>query len=334
MKILSRISTLFVTIALVFSLVPAAYATDTTTTPPDVATTDMLVQIISERLNVPCDMMTMIELGIIPEDSYLWNSTPYACDIYNILLPIYGVYPYPAYYYPDILPREDHLSSGNSIESNIAAILTGLAKPSIWLNTTFLSKAQLLELVDRLETGNYKPLEAPTELPESIADTEWNYRSFGLRNLVLIARDQLPEAWYTDFLTQDWQLINELPAEYIETHKMPDLTLAGVTSYADKTIYFRTFCDDLDILAHEFTHFAAWRAGIPGDQLAECYEEGQANGLSMRSYGWTNAEEYFAVFMERWISSPKDREALTKQVPKTATLAQELTENYSALIQK
>lgn len=72
MKILSRISTFIVTLALVFSLVPAAYAGTSSDT--DNATPDMLVQIISERLNIPGDMMTISELGIIPKDSYIWSS--------------------------------------------------------------------------------------------------------------------------------------------------------------------------------------------------------------------------------------------------------------------
>lgn len=335
MKFRSKLTSLVIAFILAFSLTPAAYAANAATTPSDMATTDLLVQAVSERLNVPCDMMTMIELDIIPEDSYLWTSESiYACDVWNILLPLYGVYPYPTFYYPGIVPREDHLSSSAALEANIAAILTGLAEPTDRLNIEPMSKADLQELIARLATRNYKPLEPPTELPESIADTEWNYRTYGLRNLTLIARDQLPEAWYADFIARDWQLATEIPAETLAKFDVPGLTAGAVTVFADKTIYFQPSSHTSNTVAHEFTHFVAWRAGVTNDQLTECYEEARAAGLHMRGYGWTQPSEFIAVFMERWITNPKDREQLTAQVPKTAALAKQLTEDYARLVQK
>lgn len=333
MKILSRISTFLVTLALIFSLVPAAYAGTNSDT--DNATPDMLVQIISERLNIPGDMMTISELGIIPKDSYIWSSDGLIfCDVYSILLPLYDIYPYPSIYYPDILSRENHLTSNDGLEANIAAVLTGLAKPTAFTDINVMTKADLTELVNRLETGDYKPLEAPTELPADIADTDWNYRTFGFRNVQLIARDQIPDAWYDDFLAQGWQLASEIPAETLAKFNVPGLSAGAATVFADKTIYFQPFTDNYTSVAHEFVHYLVYRAGISNDRLAECYEEAKAAGINLREYAWTSPSEFFAVFMERWMTNPKEHTKLLESIPKTAALAQELAENYSNLIQK
>lgn len=333
MKILSRISTLIVTLALVFSLVPAAYASNAPNT--DNATPDMLVQIISERLDVPSDMMTISELGIIPENSYIWSSESLIfCDVYSILLPLYDVYPYPAIYYPDILPRENHLNSTDGLEANIAAVLTGLAEPTAFTDIGTMTTTDLTELVTRLETKDYQPLETPTKLPADIADIDWNYRTFGLRNVTLIARDQLPDAWYNDFLAQDWQLASEIPADTLTQFNVPGLSAGAATVFTDKTIYFQPFTNGSSTVAHEFVHYLVYRAGISNDRLTECYEEAKAVNLNLREYAWTSPSEFFAVFMESWITCPKEHEKLLEKVPKTAALAQALTENYSDLIRK
>lgn len=323
---------------------PATTSTNPATTPlnppadaNEIATNDMLLEIISACLDTPCDKDSLIRLNIVPEYSFIWRTDDtelHFCDAYKVLLPLYGIYPYPAFYYPDILPRENHLDSTEDLDASIAAVLIGLTKPTAWRDINAMRKIDLFNLVAKLEAGEFTPLEAPTELPENIANTKWDYRTFGLRNAILIARDQLPTAWYEDFLAQDWQFAYEIPSEIAAQFNVPDTLPGAATVCAHKTIYLRTGCCTPSCVAHELVHYLIYRANISADTLTEYYEEAKAANFKMRKYGWTSPEEYFAVFMERWITIPKDRKTLTEKVPKTAALAAQLTENFPALLKE
>lgn len=323
MKIPSRVSSLILAIILVFSLTPTAFASTPYTDTPDInnATTDQLIQAIAEHLDVPADKQTMINLHIIDKESRLWDSENiYFCEAYAILLPVYGIYPYPAFLYPHILPRENHLYSTPRVEANIAAIIIGLEEPSRRANTNPMTETDLKNLIQRLETGNYSSLETPITAPKD--DTTYNFTTFNTRNIRLIAEYQLPDGWYADYLENGWKIVPEITAKHRAKHP----NAAAITAYADQTIYFATGYRDYTTVAHEFTHYVVHRLGISKDTLAECYQEGRANDLNIREYGWNNSSEYIAVFMEQWLSYPNSHKRLYQQVPKTAALAQQLVD--------
>lgn len=337
MKTLSKLCTLVISFMLILSLTPAAYAgfpntgdhnIDNATGDHNIdnATADQLITAIAEHLDVPADKQTMIDLNIIDPQARIWDSEDiYFCEAYNILLPLYDIYPYPAFFYPDILPREDHTLSSACVEANIAAILTGLAEPSKFTNIDTMSENDLTTLIQRLETDDYTPLVAPTEMPDCIADMTWDFDSYGLRNIILIAEYELPEGWFDTFLADGWWIGTDIPEEYKESHS----DAIGITVFGEQMLYFKTGYRTHQLVTHEFTHYAVNRLGISNDYLIECYEEGQTGALTLREYGWTNHTEYIAVFMERWIGNPDSRDTLSAQAPKTAALAQQLVDGFS-----
>lgn len=305
-------------------------------------TPQMLLDVVSERLGRTVDADELAKLGLIRpiEKDFFDSRNSVTTDmIWRTLMPLYGIFPYPADFYHDLLPDEDY--GDIYTETYIAAILSGITTPD-QLKTRYMTPETFQALVEKLNQGYFLTIDnPPVPLPDSIASTTWTRENYHYRNAILIATYLLPEGWYDDFQAQHWKLQYEPDFAKLKNSVRGDYSssqYAGLTSYNNKTIYLRQ-CDDL-VVFHEFVHYAAYRAGWnswvdKNKTLQSCFTE-EASGIAdlLRDYAQTNADEYFADFVAYWLIYPELHTDLILKAPKTSALAVRLIDEYTTLLSR
>lgn len=291
-----------------------------------------LIEVIARRLDIPADSDTLVELGIItePEQRFFREHQCITRAIaWRVLLPLYGILPYPSEFYPDIPKHTDCNDFYN--DARVAAILSGLATADTIPNLR-LSQDELLDLLYQLQNGYFTLLTPPVPIPDHLSDITWTYENYRYRNACMLASYIIPDAWLQDFHDQNWsikckwQLDDNAPVEIAEKYHS-----AGVTNYTDKTIYLSSYT--VKIIAHEFTHYAANRLKWKHDYLSPYYEA-EASNLAeiLGAYSQAKPAEYFAEFVAYWLIHPDERAALLAIAPQTSQLAISITSDYASLL--
>lgn len=329
MKKISRLFVMFLFVIITFSLaVPCSQATSQ----DDDATPDQLFEVISKRLNTPVDADTLADFGIITAAEQRFFNTKNcvtAVVAWRILLPLYGIFPYPAEFYPDIPPAEG--CGSLYADARAAAIIAGIVTPDQRPNLR-ISKIELSDLVQKLDAGDYLAIAPPTPLPPEIADFTWELNNYRYRNAFLLASERLPATWVNDFKANNWQIKCKWQLDDTALDELTEkFENAGLTNYADHTIYLSYY--SFHVIAHEFTHYAANRLGWKHDYLLSYYEaEAQNVADILPTYAQTKPAEYFAEFVAHWIEYPEQQSELILNAPKTSALTVLLITEYASLL--
>lgn len=304
------------------------------------ATPAMLLEAVTKRLNLPANtsMDELIELGVINnvEKDFLQSHPYFTYGIaWRVLMPLYGIYSYPAEFYQELLPLSDYGSIYT--EAHIAAVLSGLTKPDASGPNWAVSIENFNHLLNKLESGHFLLIDTPpVPLPESLANTTWTLENYQYRNAVLLAHYLIPDSWFEDFQAKGWQMEYQPKFDPAQHSARSQATsdydrYIGLTSFQDKTIYLRQ--GNSFVVIHEFTHYVAYRVGWndwSSNFLKPYFQEEAAKVAHLlRDYSQTNPDEYLADFMTYWLIYPQLQEELTLNAPKTAALVTRLINEYA-----
>lgn len=248
--------------------------------------------------------------------------------IWRVILPAYGVYPYPASIYPQIPLESDEIMQPY-IDARAAAIICNLCD----LETDpryAMTKQEFDQLVNTLETG-------PPNLPKYdaacpyLVDRTWDAASYRSRNALIVCWNKIPLAWREDFIAEDWQIVFDLPDvikyEFGQTSRDH---ASGMIDYTDRTIHLDSYNRTTPI--HEFVHYAVNRVGWQNQLESEFELEAPRLSEILGDYSQTSSKEYFARYVSYWVAYPSLRLELEEYAPNTAKLTKKLIENYDTLL--
>lgn len=241
----------------------------------------------------------------------------------EILLPYFGIYPYPMSLYPDTELNFAGLES-QKIAWN-AALLIGLIHDDLDPNE-IITRGQLMNWMYLLETGSHTPLECPNTHPIFTAiksESDWKARNGFIKAMALI-----PEKYLQDFVDEGWSLYFDKDYDAFEESSMA----IGITYYGDKAIAVRSADSSTD--CHEFGHYVAHRTGI--SYMLHSFYDLESENLSgiLREYAMTNAAEYFACFFAAWLVQPNLHEELEEKAPYTSALVRDALIGANGLVDK
>lgn len=290
-----------------------------------------LIQVVAEQTGLEPNIDALMEAGYLSaaEKRHLekYNAFSYAVA-WHVLLPAFGIYPYPAEFYPDISPCSSWSNGTVYADARAAGILLGLVDPSIEPNYA-ISKSDFTALVNKLKTSPKLPI-LQTDNPyvnayeDAIASGEaapWDIHSYRGRNSLLSAYDLIPAGWLATFQSLEYDVHFRLPTS--RTPKIPGHTAAGVTNYAEKFIAVEN-CNPRATL-HEFAHFAAKYAGLYVDDMERCYEHESSKVIAIIGiYSSLDFSEYLAEFASYWLLHPNDQSILRELAPETTALTEYL----------
>lgn len=290
-----------------------------------------LIQVVAEQTGLEPTADALMEAGYlsVAEKRHLdkYDAFSYAVA-WHVLLPAFGIYPYPAEFYPDISPCSSWPNGTVYADARAAGILLGLIDPSIEPNYA-ISKSDFTALVNKLKTSPQLPI-LQTDNPyinareEAIAAGEaapWDNHSYRGRNSLLSAYDFIPAGWLATFQSLGYDIRFRLPTD--RTSKIPGHTAAGVTNYTEKFIAIEN-CDPKATL-HELAHFAAKYAKLSVDVMEQCYEQESSKVISIIGlYASLDFSEYLAEFASYWLLHPNDQLILRELAPETTALTEYL----------
>lgn len=251
------------------------------------------------------DIITTPEYQMLSKDSVTWQI------IWRVLLPYFGVYPYPHELYPEY----DEILVCDNIyaDMQVAAIVTGLADVSTVCNVV-PSRGDFAVFLYRLMSEKYTPLEE-VDLP-NIPDELLQYGdNWQARNAVIRAYDNLPVRLTSHFLDSGWELCYDGLHEEFPEHE----DAVGMTDFSNRKIYLDTNVSE-ETVYHEFGHFLEYTLDIR-DKSNDCYlnESRHAEEL-LGNYAMADSKEYFAEAYAYWIDPDNDRTKLKEVAPETAAL--------------
>lgn len=288
---------------------------------PKAASPSTMLMAASEKTGVPATVKDMVEAKIITNAEKRLiekNGVITRAVAYRVLLPVYGIYPYPAEFYPDIKPASQCV--GNYANARCAAITLGLATEK-QNPIQVISAAELNALIKALDDGLTLP-EIKTDIPY-LQGIEWNLSNYEGRNAMMAAYSSIPAAWFTDYDAQGWSFKYELPKK--DKPQTENRITAGSTSYKDKII--RIGHSDERVLPHEMTHYIIVRAKITQKQLYVTYNtDHKAMKDILGDYSQTKAGEYVPEFMAYWLLHPELHTELRSRAPLSAKLAETLAD--------
>ena len=251
------------------------------------------------------EVITGAEFKMLTKDSVTWQI------IWRVLLPHFGVYPYPNELYPEY--DEILICDNIYADMQVAAIEVGLADVSTICNVV-PSRGDFAVFLYRLMAGKYTPL-GEKDFP-SIPDELLQYGdNWQARNAVIRAYDNLPARLTTRFLDSGWELCYDGLHEEFPEHE----NAVGMTDFSNRKIYLDTNVSE-ETVYHEFGHFLEYTLGIR-DKSNDCYltESSHAEEL-LGDYAMTDFKEYFAEAYAYWIDPDNDRTKLKEVAPETAAL--------------
>lgn len=294
--------------------------------------------IITQRFCITTkELDQLVETKVLtePEVEILQNNRSVTRQvIWRILLPIYGIYPYPAILYENLgLPfstiAEDDLYQPYT-DARVAAIICGLA--NVDDNPEFyMTEPEFYDLIDQLESGVIFPEEYKISLDCVYPrDQIWDIATYSGRKALLVCWQKIPTSWKQDFLRSGWAIgFDILSGPNYEYDKTIVNHPAGLISYRDKTIYLEDYSFTTPI--HEFVHYTVHRLGWD-TQLDDLYNN-EASRLTeiLGEYSQISPQEYFARYVSYHIAYPKLSE-LEMLAPNTHLLAEQLIQNYDTLL--
>lgn len=263
------------------------------------------------------------EARILQEDNAVSRQV-----IWRIILPAYGIYPYPASIYPE-LPIENDEAMQPYIDARAAAILCDLTD----LDTDphdAMTKKEFDQLIYNLETHPHQLPSYDSDCPY-LANQNWDAASYRGRNALIICWDKIPISWRRDFVAENWQIVFDLPdiIDY-EFGRTSRDHASGMIDYADKTIHLDVYNRTTPI--HEFVHYATDRIGWQDKLESEFRLEAPKLRELLGDYSQTSSKEYFARYVSYWIAYPELQPELTECAPDTAKLAKQLIDDYNTLL--
>lgn len=235
---------------------------------------------------------------------------------YRVLLPVYGIYPYPAEFYPEINAADQCIN--DYANARCAAIVLGLTTPE-QNPIQVMSASELKALIAALDKGLTLP-EIKTEIPY-LQNIAWDRTSYEGRNSMMSAYSKLPAGWLADFDAQGWTIKYELPTT--NGPQIEGLTTAGSTNYTEKVI--RIGRSGPQVTVHEFVHYIVKRAGVSKEQMEVVFKaEAAAMKDTLGIYSQTKASEYVPEFTAYWMLHADQQDSLRAIAPLTAQLAETL----------
>lgn len=292
---------------------------------------ETLLNSVVEELGVSPKLSDLVQADLLtPYDQYILKSNaPISlCDTLRILLPTFGIYPYPAELaYPDFVPAQP-LNSPESLNIWATAVDYGIVSPQDNPNQATMV-ADFQKFLSYLHTHSFTPsFPAQITCPYVSPNAEWNIITFRGRNSLLSAWELIPVSWREDYLVNSWQIIFTVstPTSSGEDHS----NAAGFIDYAAKTINLGD--EHPQVTLHEFTHYAAYRVGWYADQLAPAFAaEASLVKPFLGEYSQSNPREYLAEFVAYWLLNPDQQAELSRLAPETSRLALELIGSYTPL---
>lgn len=302
--------------------------------PPEAQASDLL-EAVAEQTGLPADADALMEAG------YLNAASKRQLEKYNcfssavawqVLLPAFGIYPYPAELYPDISPHPDYPNGSVYADARAAGILLSLVDPE--LNPTYvMSKPDFDTLLLKLKTTQFDLPAPETNNPyisayeEAIATGEtkpWNIHTYLGRNSVLAAYAYIPAGWLADFDARGWHIEFELPPNHPASKLAAyGYSSAGLTNYSIKTIIVAN--PSARTTVHEFAHFAAKYAQIDTNDMKGCFAREASGTISIIGlYASLSPSEYLAEFASYWLLHPDEQPTLRELAPDTADLTEYL----------
>lgn len=307
----------------------------------EIATSDDLLKILYKRTELSsieelaeAEYLTAAEATLLANKNSLLN---YA-TVWRILLPAFGIYPYPAECYN--IPQYPYTTAltENYANARVAAILCGLTTETQCPDAP-MKLDDLRKLVSELESReivlpapgcNSKYILEIEKAAKAAGEPAWNVNTYRGRNSFISSYKLLPAEWLADFEACGWKIEFQLPDDYGSVNPTPDGVVMGVTYYEFQTIYI---CNTpARITLHEFTHFAASRVGWTVEFLDDVFrDEASTMQLTLGDYSQQNSSEYLADFVAYWLLYPEAHSTLRIIAPQSAVLAEELTEGYLEL---
>lgn len=291
-----------------------------------------LIDAIADRLHLQSDLDTFVEQGIITETEknfIIRHGSLTSAMAWRIALPVYGIYPYPAEFYPDIVPWAN--CTGVYADARAAAINSTLASsdtaPDYYMTVTDLDT-----LLHRLATCDFLQPAIPTiTCPYVDPYATWSLDTYAGRNSLIKAWDLLPPDWRDDFIYEAWSFRFSLPVNY---HYYDDDTFyatGGQTDYDARILYL---CNSrTEVTLHEFTHFAYWRAGWSERTFRTAFNRESDNLRNyLSNYAQTSPTEYFCEFVAYWLLHPEAHAELNRLAPRSMALIRQLATEYPSLI--
>lgn len=323
-RFLSAMLTFLLTLGLV---IPTAQAKSS---PAAVRPADLL-EAVSEQTGVPADYGALIEAGYLTaaEQRHLEKYDTFSCAVaWHVLLPAFGIYPYPAEFYPDISPHPSWPNGTVYADARAAGILLGLVDPSTEPNyamtksdfNTLLTalKSQIFTLPIPEATNPYIVAHETAAAEAGIAP--WDIHTYLSRNSVLSAYDLIPSGWLATFDSLGYSIRFELPSNH-PAPVLPGYKSGGVTNYTEKFIAIDTYSPHATL--HEFAHFAAKYSKIYADDMEYCFKhEAPATVKIIGLYASLSPSEYLAEFVSYWLLYPDKQTILRELAPATAELAE------------
>ena len=259
-------------------------------------------------------VITTSEKKLIEKDKCITRAVAY-----RVLLPVYGIYPYPAEFYPEIALAAQCIN--DYANARCAAITLGLTTPE-QNPIQVMSASELKVLIAALDKGLTLP-EIKTDIPY-LQNIVWDRTSYEGRNSMMSAYSKLPAGWIADFDAQGWSIKYELPtSENASQNVVLGLTTAGSTSYTEKVI--RIGRSDPQVTVHEFVHYVVKRAGVSKEQMEVVFKaEAAAMKDTLGIYSQTKASEYVPEFTAYWLLHADQQDSLRAIAPLTAQLAETL----------
>lgn len=327
---IARLLSVFIVVVVLMSFTaPTASAANITyATPSDI------INAVAEQTGLEPDINILVKAGYITSAEQRqfnrYGAFSYAVA-WHILLPTFGIYPYPADIYPDIAPHPSWPNGTVYADARAAAILCGLADPETEPNFRITAQ-DFQSLLSRLQTEHptlpvYEsscPFVTSVEDAATEAGTEpWNVRTYLGRNSLISAYPLIPESWLTDFATTGYEIHFELPADRPAGAKLDGYKTVGLTNYTDR---FLAIADaNPKVTLHEFTHYIVKRADIDPDYLRACFDTEATDVLPFIGlYASLSPSEYIAEFVSYWQLNPAEQETLRSLAPNTADLTEYL----------
>lgn len=292
---------------------------------------EALLDTVVEELEVSSRLDDLVQAGLLTsyDQHILESGAPISfCDTLRILLPVFGIYPYPAELaYPDFVPAQP-LNSLESLNIWATAVDYGIVSPQDNPNQA-TTIADFQKFLSYLHTHSFTPsFSIQTTCPYVNPDTKWDITTFRGRNSLLSAWELIPVSWRKDYLVNSWQIFFTVstPTSSGEDHS----NAAGFIDYVAKTINLGDECPRVAL--HEFTHYAAYRVGWYTNQLAPAFTaEASKVKPFLGEYSQSNPREYLAEFVSYWLLNPAEQAELTYLAPETSRLALELIDSYTPL---
>lgn len=299
---------------------------------PDYTVPEKLIQAVATQLDLDANPDALYQAGLITNNERVFFAQHHVVTFavaWRVALPAFGIYPYPTTCFPNIPSHPE--CQGQYADARATAIYYGFASPKTHPNVP-MSNTDLDRLLEKLHKNTTPDPNFTCPLTESIPS--WTLNTYKGRNAMLIAYDNIPETWLSDYTANGWRFSYQLPERVStnSTHKLiVNYHTAGLTSFQDQCIYLGDCVPQLTF--HELTHYAAGRLGWDAEYLQPLFNaEAASVSHILGAYAMTKSSEYFAEFVSYWLAYPDSRPALESAAPETTFLALQLIDNYDQLL--